>query len=165
MNDQVTDNEPNLLSAIQVLQKDTSEQVKRLKQMMYEGKLDHETLAGEFAETFLPLLQDTIDKIFEVQYMAQRFGDDVAQKLWPDGEDDPSGLWPEDAQVFKTLLGEYKIVLESSLEHTEGAAQSETEKKITLIDRALARVDELTIVDEAEDAEEEDEEEDDDKPN
>ena len=168
MNDQITDKEPNLLNAIQVLQKDMSEQVKRMKQLAYEGKLDHETLSGEFAETFLPLLQDTIDKVFEVQYMAQRFGDEVAAKLWPDGEEDPSGLWPEDAGVFKTLLTEFKSVLSSSLEQLdEGIAHKETEKKIALIDKAIARVDELTLSDdEPEDGEGADEDDEvEDKPN
>jgi hypothetical protein len=155
-----TDNEPNLLRDIQVLQAEMMEHVNRIKGLSRQGKLDHETLTSEFAETFLPLLQDTVDKMFQVQYLAQRFGDDVAAKLWPDGEEDPSGLWPEDAEVFKALLTDYKHVVSASLEHLDGVAKKESEKKIALIDKALVRINELTLSEDAPPDEHEDEEDD-----
>jgi hypothetical protein len=174
MTDITPANEPNLLRDIQALQVEVIEHVNRIKGLNYQGKLDLETLTSEFAETFFPLLQDAVDKIFKVQYMAQQFGDEVAGKLWPDGDDeDPSGLWPEDAAVFMALLTEYKSVVATTLEHLDGVAKKESEKKLALINKALTRITELTLtedVPEAEaeaeaEAEEDDEPEDEDKSN
>ena len=138
--------DPNPLDKIQALTKDVQSQSARLRAIQRAGKLTPEVLASEVVETVLPLMEDTLGALYEAQYLQQQFGDEVAEKLWPeDGEGDEGGLWPEDAQLFKTLLGEYRDLLSAGLSTLSADDQPVATQKIEILTKALSRIDELTL--------------------
>jgi hypothetical protein len=150
------------LATLAQLVSDINAQVGRVKSLHQSGQLTPELATEEFCETFLPLLQDVAERAYHTQRTNEDFMDAVDAAVWPDGPDgapsapgeegeDAPGLWPEDAEIFKLLLTEYREVL-AKLDAGVGA----TKERMELIDKALARIDELTLdVEDGEDAPEE----------
>lgn len=151
--------EDNLLAKIESLSKDTAVQIARIKSLHRAGKLTPEVLTSEVVETLLPLLADTQASLFEVQYVAQEFGHEVSDKLWPDG-DDEGGIWPDDAELFTHLLTEYRDLLTELLPNMEPERQAAAAARVEAIGKALERIGELTLDEDDEDAEDEENEED-----
>lgn len=151
---QEAEESPELVAHAQLCQ-DINAQVERVKSLHRSGQLTPDVAIDELCETFLPLLQDVAERAYHTQRANEDYMDAVDEKLFdgegpaaPDAEEDAPGLWPEDARVFKMLLTEYRAVLDKL---DDSGAVSE---RVQLIDKALARIDELTLDDE-EDGDEE----------
>jgi hypothetical protein len=159
---------PDLLGAIEALRNDTATQVQRLQGLLKSGQLTPELLSEEVCETFLPLVQDVVERIYEVQFMAQDFGNDVAKKLWPDGEGDDGddeitdGLWPEDAKAFKALFAGYRqLLMDLANRESDEATKATALQTMQVVEQAMTRVDELAIEDEDEDDDDDDDDDED----
>lgn len=173
MNELSEGDDANLLDKLKALADETGAESERIKRELYAGELTAEKAVQEFAETCMPLLRDLTQQVFGVQQHAILFRQAASPKIWPE-EDDAAedGLWPEDAQIFKKLLENYRALLANSLEQAnDDAIKTAAQKELALITRAIKRVDELTIQDDegpeqSEGEEEEEQDEDDeDKPN
>ena len=175
MNELSEGDDANLLDKLKALADETGAESERIKRELYAGELTAEKAVQEFAETCMPLLRDLTQQVFGVQQHAILFRQAASPRIWPEEDAGEDGLWPEDAQIFKKLLENYRALLANSLEQAnDDAIKTAAQKELALITRAIKRVDELTIQDDDgpeqsegdDDEEEQDESEDDeDKPN
>jgi len=80
--------------------------------------------------------------------------------MWPEvDEEDPSGIWPEDADELTRLLGQYRDILLGSLQDSdEPEVRLKFQEDLGAIERSLARIEELRF--ESDDDERDEEEED-----
>ena len=137
--------EPPELLAIGTLRDDINSQVARVKSIFQQGQLTPELAAEEMCETFLPLLGDLADRMYEAQSANEEgFGELYAGK--PSEGEDPAGIWPEDAKVLKGLLNGYRKLIED-LQGRDVAIGEEAPTVFKAIDAGIALLDELTIQD------------------
>lgn len=138
------------MTALTALRDDINSQVERVKSIYHSGQLTPEIAMEELCETFLPLMQDIVERAHQTQSANEDFMGAVDEKLWPDGneppaEEDAPGLWPEDAEPIKALLGHYREMLVGSRDEANAVR---VDAEVQLIDRVLKRVNELVLSDE-----------------
>lgn len=150
------------MQAINTLREDVDAQVDRVKSLFQSGQLTDDALKAEFSETFLPLIQDVVARLWQSQANNDRSFIAIEAKLWPngddegdDGDDDGSdaddaepqdGLFPADAQGITILLTKFRQQQVKMLEaNPTPEARTEIEQTIVAIDGCVQRVRDLTI--------------------
>jgi len=120
------------------------------------------TIMQEIAETVMPLLKDFAILSFKESVTVREYLHSEIEPLLQEvaGQGD-SALQPEDAAMIMQRLLAYRSLLDGAKERVVGDEKAKVESELAELDRALARVAEITV-EEGEDGEGEDDDGEDD---
>lgn len=160
--DEIDDGDDGGLTQLTALVAEIDSHHKRLRKTA-KAEVD---APAEVRDTVMSLLNDLSKLVQDNVLYLRDWADEVSDELWgdeaaPAGDDDDSVLLPEDAELFRSCLAVLHASLAASSQQvTDETQRAEVVGLIAQVERALARIAEITVDDDDDGPDDEDDDED-----